>query len=280
MQVRTLLVLLPVVVLGACKTLQVPIARDFRLLPKRSKVSLEPVAGAIELAGKAKMQSASAFGAVDNSYVGVESGLNMGDRDTAVGGTLSYGDGFSGISFGGIFFHSELVKTTGTLEDDFGALKGGDKIISKVDYTHLRFDWVLPILEARRIGDADLRLGAGISVQHDEFKLDARNDTKTRRQTLSFKDDFGVPKGLLRTEVEWTPFTLRLEGAAMNGDFGGLGGALLDFSISGRYRIQRGISAWAGYWRHNLPGQGTKDGLAFDFDMSIQGFMAGVRFEF
>ncbi len=277
---RTALALALPALLGACKHLSFPIAEDFRLLPKKAKYSAEPVAGAVELSGRAKMQSGSAFGPVDNSFVDVEGGLNMGDRDTLVGGRVAYDDGFAGVSAAVFHYKTRLFKSPGELVDDFGNLNVGDKVFSESRYTHFRLDWVLPLVARQGPGKVDLLFGAGLSVQHDEFKLDAHNEPKTRRQVLTFKDTAGVPKILLRGEARWSSFKLRGEFAWMSGDFGGINGALLDFGASLHYQVQRGISAWAGYWRHNLPGEGEKDGLGFEFDMSVQGYVAGIRYVF
>ena len=102
--------------------------------------------------------------------------------------------------------------------------------------------------------------------------------TPSRRQDLDIKDT-GVPMLLGRFETERLPFKLRLDAGWMEGDFGDLDGRFLDLSVTAHYRIQKGIWGWIGYWRYDLPFQGTEGGLAYDFDATLQGWIAGVRFE-
>ncbi|MFQ5505524.1 MAG: hypothetical protein ACE5F1_12105, partial [Planctomycetota bacterium] len=214
-----------------------------------------------------------------NPFVGIGPSLALRDRETGVGGTLSYGDRFSGLELG--FFREEIkqFKTPGQMEENFGHLNRGDRVTSESLLNLLRINYVYPLIENRTLAEATLRLGAGLGIHHTEFKLDAKEINGARRQTLAFKDDLGVPMLLLRAEADYKPFRARIDFGWNRGDYGGLNGTFLDVGLSLHYRVQKGVSGFVGYWRYDLPGEDAKDDLLFEFDMRLAGWIAGVRFD-
>ncbi len=253
---------------------------SIRLFPKKPKVTFSPEIADLKLQGRASMQSVSSGTVINNPRISLGTSLNLSDRDNAYGGRLSYGDGFAGIGFRFIQFSENAVKTTGTVEDNFGTLRPGDKVRSEFRWNNYAFDYLVNLYETKKwIPKTLLRFGAGISIQHNDGAVEAISQFTPHQQTISFQDDFGIPMLLLRAEGEYKPVKVRLNIGLSHGNYGGFNGDFLDLRLSGQYKIQRGISAYAGFWHYNFPAEGSKDGLAFDFSSSIEGFFAGLRFD-
>lgn len=233
----------------------------------------------VELDGEVRMESGSGAGPVLNPFIPVDQDLNMGDRDFGVGGALLYGDGFSGLALHFFRWEQKSFKSAGTLSADFGALLENDQVQSEVLLNQIRVNYIVPLIEDKKLTEATLRFGAGLGLHHNEFRLESMEINNARSQNLKFKDDFGVPMILLKGQVEYHPFRFTTDIGFSRGDFGGLNGSFLDLSFMAEYRVQRGIHAFVGYWRYDLPGEDVKNDLRFEFNMDLSGLFAGIRFE-
>jgi hypothetical protein len=228
------------------------------LLPETPQVGLALTGGWLELDGDASMQSVGAGGAQNNDPVDLDHGLALGDRDFAVGGALTFGDGFMGPELW--YTHYQTYDTQpGSMTADFGALQAGDSVSSKLQLEQLRLQWLAQLFETTPFetqAPVTFRFGAGLGLHHHvaDFESTTLGVTPSRRQDLDIKDT-GVPMLLGRFETERLPFKLRLDAGWMEGDFGDLDGRFLDLSVTAHYRIQKGIWGWIGYWRYDLPFQ-------------------------
>lgn len=267
----------PVLTLALLPLANLPGACAFSLMPDKPRVALAAIGGALKLDGSARMASTPG---TQNNAVDLKSGLNVADREFAVGGRLSWGDGFHGPEFSYLRWEEKKFDTVGLLEAPFGMLHQGDMTTSEVLFQQYQLNYIAKLFEPA-IDPLTFRIGGGLGIHHNKFRLEAKSqgNPPDRIQNVKFQDN-GLPILRARLEAELRPFTLRFDGGFTDGDFGDIDGTLLDLHVSLRYRIQRGISAWAGFWRYDLPAKGTRDFLPFEFDMDLSGYTLGVRFEF
>jgi len=246
--------------------------------PAKPVLSITPMAAIVKLEGDAAMDSPGSP-PIQNPPVNIGSSLNLDDRETGVGGTLAYGDGFSGFEFNFFRFKVKRFKVNGIMEHDFGNLLRGDEVHSESLFNQIRANYIAPVLEDDKLTQATLRLGLGAGLHYNDFRLETQEINLAREQTLKFDSGFGVPMLLLRGDAEYKPFRARVDVGWSHGAYSGMDGNFLDLGLTVHYHIQKGISAWIGYWYYELPGDDQKDGLAFKFDMRYTGYMAGIRFD-
>ncbi|PIE24811.1 MAG: hypothetical protein CSA62_02990 [Planctomycetota bacterium] len=253
-------------------------------IPDRPKLAIEAIGAMLTPAGTASMQTPSALGPVNQPEVGLPEHLNLTDRQFGYGGDLSYGDDFAGISFGFFSWEQGNVSTKGILPYGFGRLAQGDEVQSVGEWQLYRLAWRVPVFETsfdvKSRTKLDLRLAAGLSLQHTEFRLRSEAQNAKRDNYIKIKDDYGFPLLSLRAEGEIQPLKLRLDLSVFDGKFDDIEGSILDASVTLHYQIQRGLSAWAGYWLYRLPAAGNQEKLGYSMDLELDGYLLGLRWEF
>jgi hypothetical protein len=256
----------------------------FSFFPDRSKLAIEPYAAMLKPSGSASMQSVVGPGPVDQPSVDLGDGLNLVDRQFSYGALFNYGDNFAGLELGFSYWEHTNVTTDGSLDYDFGELDQGDDVQTYARWQRYHIGWLFPLLEqdiklARR-SKLELRLAGGAELHHNELRLRSEAQNAARQQSITAKDDLAIPLISARFEAEYEPFKLRLDLAGITGEFGDFDGRVLDSSITLHYQVQRDVSIYGGLWRYDLPARGDEDGLRYDVDMRLSGYMVGLRWEF
>ena len=269
-------------------------------VPENPALSFTAWGTEARLSGNARMQSrVSGGGKRPNPSADLRSELNMSDRDTGVGGKLAWGDGFQGVEFSFLHWETKNFDRRGTLATDFGDLQTGDSVTSTAELDQYKLEWVSKVWEFShddaykafqspfradeelRQGNKDLvfRWGLGVGLHHNDFAQDSFARNAPRRQVLDFADD-GIPMLLGRFETAWKPFALRVDVGWTDGDWGEIEGRMWDLEVRASYRIQRRVEAWVGYMRYDLPGKGAENGLEFEYDADLSGWIAGLKLSF
>jgi len=250
------------------------------------ELSFSPQLILYELKGDAKMQSA-----LGNQVASIHSrDFGADDRDSSYGGILGYGDGFSG--FEATYYRYDLDGSgTGTLGSDFGNVPAGSTVKAEFKMNEYRLGYTAEIFRhsfAIREDQEDmlLRLGLGAALTHrdGDFRV-SRNSPQGNsgdQQKFNFDDD-GLPYGTVRARADYLGLGLQLD-YAINPDltFGSdFDGAMQDLGVTLIYNfVDQGVELTAGWRRSEIPTQGGENGLAFDTDFRLEGFILGLTASF
>ncbi len=236
----------------------------------------------MSLGGEMKMESPN-NPPQQNPFQDVSADFGLDDRDFGAGGTLAWGDGFGGIEVSYLRWVTARPSQTDRPEFNFGVIRGGNEIQSELELQQMSIEWIQTLIRTDELAEnLTVRLGAGVSVDHNEYQIILRETSGSaplQRQTLTMSDDFGIPMIQLRAEGEMRPFRLRLDLGYMQGKFGDFDGTFLDVALTAWWQAQRGIDLFIGAWIYTLPTAGTDAGLNYVLDTSMSGYIFGIRFE-
>ncbi|MEZ5988581.1 MAG: hypothetical protein R3F30_05570 [Planctomycetota bacterium] len=268
---RRTLLLLPLV-LGACSALP-------ELEQPSPRVTLD--GAMVKLFGDARMQSPGSP-PVENPAIDL-SDLGADDREFGFGGRVSWGDTFGGVELRYFRWHTSSSETP-VPGARFGTIRSTASVETESQLDQVRLDWIQPLWVGRRVvGDATVRLGAGLGLSYEEWRFITKEVPPTPApradENLRMKPDWGIPLVLGRAEVAFDQVGLRLDLGLMDGHFGDFDGTFVDASATVFYDLQRGVRLMAGAWYHALPATGVEGGLRYDFDAELTGFTFGVRFD-
>ena len=238
--------------------------------------------GMMSLGGEMKMESPS-NPPQQNPYQDVSADFGLDDRDFGIGATAAWGDGFGGIELSYFGWKSARPSQNASPEFDFGLIRAGNTIESKVELQQISIEWIQTLVRTDELAkNLTVRLGAGLSIDHNEYQVDIKELSGTaplRRQTINMRDDYGIPMIQLRAEGEMRPFKLRFDLGFMQGQFGDFDGNFIDLAATAWWEAQKGIDLFVGAWLYALPTSGTESGLDYAFDTNMSGFTFGIRFE-
>ncbi|MHC5062905.1 MAG: hypothetical protein ACYTG5_02890 [Planctomycetota bacterium] len=235
------------------------------------------------LEGDAEMQSA--FGNLTTDMDTRNFGAD--DRDSDYGGVISYGDGFSGFEVA--YFNYDMdSKDRGVLISDFGTVPGASVVNSTFKMNEYRLGYTAQIFEQSitiREDQDDLmaRVGIGAAMVHRDgrFKVE-QVISPVISERIHFKDS-GAPYFSARGEVEWLNASLRVD-YAINPDisFGGdFEDTMQDLEFTLEYSFpDQGVSIFAGWRRSELPAEGREDGLRYETDFRLEGYVLGLSATF
>ena len=244
-------------------------------------LALKPMVFFYENIGKTRMQSPSGGGVQDNAAMDLDL-FGMSERDTNVGGYLTYGDGFSGLEF--FYQNVELGSTRrGTLTAAWGAIPLGTEVHSRFDMDEFKLSYRGQIFEYETEKEIRFRLALGASIVQRSGGFDAfETDAGTAFQNTNFEDD-GAVYGAGRARIEYAGAALDADYAlSPNLNFGGdFDGTMWDLEITGSYTLEgQDMTFLAGYRWSELPISGVQEGLLFEHDFRLQGYFLGLQFAF
>ncbi len=249
------------------------------IFPKNSKVAATPLGFILEFEGRGKMEAPFSGGKAAGQELDLGSSMGIGDRDDGVGATFSYGDGFGGVELSVIRWEQQTVRMNGIMEADFGHLDQNDTVKTDILLNQIRLDYIKSLFE-HKVSSVTLRAGLGFGLHHNEVRMKAEDTGSIRKQNLKYKDKYGAPLLRARFEAEAKPFRVRCDLGYSEGDYGGIEGTLFDWAFTLHYKVQRGVTGFAGYWHYQLPGAGAQEDLEFRIDGELNGYMAGLRWDF
>ncbi|MCB9882686.1 MAG: hypothetical protein H6832_12385 [Planctomycetes bacterium] len=250
--------------------------------PEKTHVTLSPVYGSLVMNGTAKMESGSvASGKTANGTNDLRHGLNVADRDTALGGTIGYGDSFAGVEFGYLHFAERSFDTQAVLQNDFGALVKDDAIQSELEFEQWTLEYIVRLFDFEPVDKLTIDLGAGIGIHHNTMTFDAKATSVTtpRNQHLAMQDD-GMPILRARADASWRRLRGRLDLGYSDGHWRNIDGKVVDLELSVAYDLTRDVRAFASWRRYDLPFAGGQDGLDYAFDAKLEGFYFGLELRF
>ena len=259
--------------LGSCESIP---------FPEKPYASLTPVFAALTLTGDARMESGSlTLGKKSNRSVDLSSGLNIADRDSAVGGTLAWGDGFAGVEFGFLRWDEHAFTTQGKLGEDFGGLDKGDAVSTEVLFEQWRLEYLAKLYETKISKKGRFRAALGLGLHHNNLEFQARSlgATAGREQNLDLRDG-GMPVLRTRLETEWKPLRLRFDAGYSQGHWRKIDGEGWDLKFTARYTPKRGVTLFAGFQAYDLPFKGGSEGLDYEFDTRLAGWVFGLELRF
>ncbi len=249
------------------------------------EITIEPRMYLVRHEGKARMQSVTGGQIINNAAMDT-SRLGQFERDESYGGVMAVGDGFSGLEASFNKFEIDDSKEA-VLTTDFGALQGGDVVNSDMEYDEYRLAYVAEIYQhAFEIGEEEeilWQLGAGGAMAHRAGDFNVREiGGEMASQEIDFRDD-GTPYLQLRTRASWRNFSAQLDWA-FNPDLhwgGDFEGQMHDIEVLLRYQLEaQNLSVVAGYRWSDLPFSGQDEGLRYDADFRVEGYVLGVKFGF
>lgn len=254
----------------------------FRSFPEKAKLRGRAVYAALELTGRARMESGDlTLGKTQNPSVDLQSELNVADRDTGVGATIAYGDGFSGLEFSFLRWEQRAFDTDGVLDSGFGDLQSGDSVESDILLEQWRLEYLVEVLETpiSEKGKARLALGAGVHHNNMRFEALGVEAAAGRAQNLKMRDA-GMPMLRGRAEAELRPFKARIDAGYSEGHWRNIDGRVLDLQLSLRYSVSRDLTAFVGWRQYDLPFEGGRNDRDYEFDAELSGWVFGLELRF
>ena len=139
------------------------------------ELTLRPQYHALKLRGDSSVQTGVTGGApVDNPSVDLEN-LGVRRRDDDVGGTLAYGDGFSGLELS--FLQVDLGSTErGTTPNAYGNLATGARVSSEFFMDEYRLSYIARLFEHETDDELKFRIGAGPLIAHRDASFTSVDD--------------------------------------------------------------------------------------------------------
>ncbi len=250
--------------------------------PEKASFSFTPVYGTLTMDGSAKMESGSVTsGKTRNGPNDLENALNVADRDTGVGATLGYGDGFAGVEFGFLRYEQRAFDTTGRLENDFGSLLKDDAVSSDILFQQWTLEYLVRLVDLELSDKVDFAFAAGVGVHHNSLRFQAETPLASTPSSVSLSmQDGGMPMLRSRADVTWKRLRGRIDFGYSDGHWRNIDGRVADFEVSAAYSVTRDVRAFASWRRYDLPFAGGKNGLDYEFDAQLEGFYFGLELRF
>ncbi len=248
-------------------------------LGEDARVGLEGQYHMRKLTGASQMQYVN-NGIKNGSPVTVEE-FGFSDREDDYGGQLSYGDGFSGIEVR--FLQLDMqTSTRGMSTSAWGALPDGAVTNASFFMDEWKINYFGQLYEYEFENEAKFRFALGGTLAHRDAMFRVDEVDVANGQDLNMKDQ-GVPYIGARIRGEFRGVSLQAQ-YDWNGriTFGGdFQGDLTDAEIRLAYAIEdQDLSLFVAHTWSDLPASGNEQGLRYDAEFSLDGFIVGARFEF
>jgi len=207
--------------------------------------------------------------------------LGLGDHYSDLGGSLTYGDNFSGLRFD-VLVMDQAPKKTMTLPDSYGTLTGGDSVRSKFEMQAYRLSYNAQIYAYENEKEQWwVKAGIGPMISYQEIKFRVASTTTSNSE--SFKLQGGIPFPAATLAAGRGPLSITATYAynhdvAFGADFEG---SFQDAEVRANYFFEdQDITLFAGWRRLDLPGSKTEDGFPVDADFQIGGLFLGLELTF
>ena len=207
--------------------------------------------------------------------------IGLGGRDENVGGLLRFGDEFSGVDLGYLRVDNNTTDT-GVLQQDFGTLMPGDTVDGKVDGDEFRLRYIAGLVDFETAEQVRVQFGLGGQIAHRNLKWRVQEASLLRAEQFTTKDE-GVVYGSFRGDVSYMGFGVRGDYSIspdiqFGGDFSGI---MHDVEIAVTYTFaDNDVVAVAGYRRTWLPARGVSNGLPYELDATMDGYVLGLEIGF
>lgn len=236
-----------------------------------------------QLTGNARMQSESGGVRTDNDPVSARQ-LGQDQRDAGdVGGTISVGDGFSGLDFSYLHVDVDGGTARGTLEQNFGSLQAGDRVYSRLSGDEFKVSYFGKAYEHEWKSGAKVRLAPGFTLAHRDLSLRTTERNKARSQRIDLHDQV-TPYLAVRARANWKLWAVNLDYAIDPGVH--LGGSyediLQDVALSLRYTAlpDQDVDLIVGWRRFDLNASDSNDDLRWETKWKLDGFFFAVSIGF
>lgn len=200
-----------------------------------------------------------------------------------IGVRADIGDGFAGVRFD--YYKLEMgTSRVGTLTDDWGALLAGDQVRMQAEMDELRIGYLESLGTLRttwREQPLTVRFAGGGVFSHRDLALRARTDDGSRSQNVAIDGDSLFVAA--RCRAAWRDWTLDAEYAAspdlvLGGDFKGY---QQDLELRLAYTMAlHDVTFFGGYRLSTFEADGHAGRLAYDADLTIDGFQLGISLTF
>ncbi|MFY9344074.1 MAG: hypothetical protein WAT39_16410 [Planctomycetota bacterium] len=200
-----------------------------------------------------------------------------------IGVRADIGDGFGGVRFDWFKLDQNSARPN-VLGDDWGNLLATDLVRMQVEMDELRIGYVEPLATVRttwRNQPLVLRGGLGGTFVWRDLVLRARTDDGVRAQNVGIDGEIVAIAGRFR--ASWRDFAFDADyevspQIVIGGDFEGL---LQDLELRASWTMtQHDVTFFAGYRLSTFAAAGSAGGFAYDADLTIDGFQAGVSVVF
>ena len=235
-----------------------------------------------KLTGEAAVQTPTGTGHANNPSVRA-SDLAQDQRDAGDwGGTLSVGDGFSGLEFS--YLHVDFGSTErGTLPSNFGFLQAGDTVWSQLTGDEWRAAYYGQVYEREWQSGVQLQVGPGLQLAHRELRFKAVELSSARQQGIALHDAV-TPYLAARARATYKQFGLNVDyGINPNVHFGGdYDDVMHDLEVGLRWSIaeDQDVTLIVGYRRFDLDTKGHEAGARFTTDWTLDGYFFAVSVAF
>ncbi|MBL8751791.1 MAG: hypothetical protein JNK15_00715, partial [Planctomycetes bacterium] len=200
-----------------------------------------------------------------------------------VGVRADIGDGFAGARIDWCQLDMN-TSHTGVLGADWGNLLQGDTVRAKVTMDELRLGLCESLGTLRtswRDQPLTFRFAGGGVVAHRDFDVRGRTDDGTRTQNVEIEGDLVYVAA--RARATWRDFAVDAEYAIcpeleLRGDFDGV---LHDLELRASWTMPlHDVTFFAGWRLSTLQGKGEANNLAYDADLTVDGFQLGLSVTF
>lgn len=245
------------------------------------QVTLIPQYVLLRVRGDSSMQSADGSGDIINNSAIALSDMGLGDREEDVGGTIHFGDGFSGADLSYLRIDHE-TSTGQTLPTAYGAVRQGDVARPRFEMDEYRLRYAAAVFDHETDSGVRIQLGPGVLLAHRNGELSLSEVGRERRQAAKFRDNGIVYLGA-RSRFGYRGFALQAD-YAINPDVtwgGDFDGVLHDLEVTGSFTFEdQALRLYAGYRRSDLDTSGTAGPFAYSSDVVLDGYVLGVGFTF
>jgi hypothetical protein len=241
------------------------------------RIHVSPYLAEYRLGGDIALQNDPGTGPQDNAPQSLSTfGLDHYKDD--IGVRVDIGDGFAGLRLDYYRLDQNTTRAN-ALTDDFGALLAGDVVRMSADMDEWRLSWTDTVWRQEfdyRGEPVDVRLALGLVYAHRRLDLDAVTIDGVRQQKLNHDGDAFYPAVRLRAGMGSVAVDLEyaISPELQTGDWTGV---LHDVEARLAYTVPfQDVTLFAGYRFSTLEAEGSEGGLAFDSDLTIDGFQFGV----
>ena len=193
------------------------------------------------------------------------------------------GDGFAGVRFD--YYKLDMnTSRVGTLTDDWGDLLAGDQVRMRAEMDELRIGYLESLGTLRttwRDHPLTVRFAGGGVFSHRDLALRARTEDGVRSQNVEIEGD--TVFAAARCRASWRDWALEAEYAAspeivLGGDFEGF---QQDLELRLAYTMPlHDVTFFGGYRLSMFDAEGHAGRLAYDADLTIDGFQFGLSVTF
>jgi hypothetical protein len=245
------------------------------------RIQISPYLAEYRLGGDIAMQNDPGTGPEDNAPQSLGTfGLDHYKDD--VGIRADVGDGFAGLRLD-YYRLDQNTSRVGALTDDFGALLTSDVVRMTAKMDEWRLSWTENVWREHfsyRDQPVDVRLALGGVWALRRLDMDMQTDDGLRRQSVDHDGDafyaamrFRAGMGSVAVDVEYA-----ICPELQTGDWTDV---MHDLEARLSYSVPfQDVTLFAGYRYSTLNAEGTEDGLAFDSELTIDGFQFGVVVSF